>query len=468
MAKSSKAKSNLWYLDSGCSRHMTGDINLLEDVRKENGPSVTFGDSNKGKTIGYGVIRKGKVTIKDVSLVEGLTHNLLSISQFCDKGMQCQFTTSNCFIKDGTSGVTLLTGIRKNNVYIVDFNLNYNASNLCFVAKGVSENSWLWHKRLSHLNFKYLAKIGRENLVRGLPKVVDHHDKKCAACQLGKQHKASFPSKIAPSTSRCLQLLHVDLFGPVTTASIGGNKYTLVVVDDYSRYVWVEMMISKDDCYDIITALFRRLQTQKEDDIVSVRSDHGTEFKNNGVAQYCDDHGIDHNFSAAGVPQQNGVVERKNRTLIEAGKTMINEAKLPQYFWAEAVNTACFTQNRSLINKAYNKTPYELWRGRTPNIAFFKIFGCKCYILYNGKEHRSKFAPKADEGIFVGYAKHSKAFRVFNRNSLKIVESVHVTFDEHSLLEPHLAPNVADDFVESNETGENQNHSTQGNALHQI
>ena len=320
------SKDNEWYLDSGCSRHMTGDRSLLEDVVEASGPSVTFGDNNKGKTIGYGVIRRGNLTIEKVSLVDGLKHNLLSISQFCDKGMLCNFTSSNCFIKDRISGVTLLTGIRKSNIYIIDLNSACSITNLCFVAKNVSENSWLWHKRLSHLNFKYLAKIGRESLVRGLPKVADHHPEKCSACQLGKQSASSFTSKTAPSTSRCLQLLHIDLFGPVTTASIGGNRYTLVVVDDYSRYTWVEMMISKDDCYEILTALFRRLQTQKEDDIVSVRSDNGTEFKNNGVGQYCDDHGIDHNFSAAGVPQQNGVVERKNRTLIEAEKTMISEA----------------------------------------------------------------------------------------------------------------------------------------------
>ena len=452
MAKDSP-QDNVWYLDSGCSRHMTGSPDLLEDKRKANGPSVTFGDNFQAKTVGYGTIRKGNISIEKVSIVDGLKHNLLSISQFCDKGLVCQFTTRHCFIREGISNNVVLTGVRKGNVYVIDLDSIDSQTDLCLVTKNVSENSWLWHKRLSHLNFKYLSRLSKFNLVKGLPKVSDHHIEKCRACQLGKQHKSSFKSKSHPSTSRCLQLLHIDLFGPISTASIGGNKYTLVVVDDYSRYTWVEMMPSKDETYEVLTKLLRLLQTQKEDEIQSIRSDNGTEFKNNGVAQYCDDHGIDHNFSAAGVPQQNGIVERKNRTLVEAGKTMLAEAKLPKYFWAHAVNTACFTQNRSLITKVHNKTPYELWRGRAPNIAFLKIFGCKCYILYNGKEHRGKFDAKADEGIFLGYAKHSKAYSVFNKTSLKVIESVHVTFDEHDLFGPHLAPVEANDFVESIDTG---------------
>ena len=253
------------------------------------------------------------------------------------------------------------------------------------VAKSVKDNSWLWHKRLSHLNFKGVSSISKKDLVVGLPPVTHEHDRLCKACQLAKLTKTSFHSKTHPSTNRCLQLLHMDLFGPTTTASLGGSRYTLVVVDDYSRYTWVETFGSKDENYGIITKLFRQLQTQKECDIISIRSDNGTEFVNQNIDRYCDDHGIDHNLSAPGTPQQNGVAERKNRTLIEAGKTMLAEAKLPKYFWADAIHTACFTQNRSLVNKTYGKTPYELWRGRKPNIGFFKIFGCKCYVLYMGK-----------------------------------------------------------------------------------
>ena len=433
-----------WYLDSGCSRHMTGDKNLLSEFIAEPGPSVIFGDNFKGKTIGYGKVNRGSISIEHVSLVEGLKHNLLSISQFCDKGLNCLITSSSCTIRD-ESLKTLITGYRKGNVYRIDLTTLELPTNLCLAAKTVDENSWLWHKRLSHLNLKYISKLSKLKLVNGLPSVTSDQERKCRACQLGKQHKISFKSKVAPSTTRCLQLLHMDLFGPVTPSTMGGNRYTLVVVDDYSKYTWVELLGTKDETYQVVTSLLRRLQTQKETEILKIRSDNGTEFTVWGVEKYCDDHGIEHNFSTPGVPQQNGMAERKNRTLIEASKTLIAEANLPKYFWGEAVNTACYTQNRSLINKAFNKTPYELWRGRIPNIAYFKIFGCKCYILYTGKERRGKFDAKADEGIFLGYSKHSKAFRVFNRTSLKVMESVHVTFDEFDLLGPHMAHDDSDD-----------------------
>ena len=148
------------------------------------------------------------------------------------------------------------------------------------------------------------------------------------------------------------------------------------------------------------------------------------------MIEYCTEKGIQHNFFAPRTPQQNGVVEIKNWTLVEAGRTLLAGAKLPQYLWAEAVATACYVQNRTLINKAAMKTPYELWRGRKPSVSHFRTFGCTCYVLNNGKDHLGKFQQKSDEAIFVGYSNHSKAYRVFNCRNLTIEESVHITFDE--------------------------------------
>src|SRR4051812_39401699 len=164
--------------------------------------------------------------------------------------------------------------------------------------------------------------------------------------------------------------------------------------------------------------------------VVAIRSDHGGEFENHFFENYCDKHGIEHNFSAPRTPQQNGVVERKNRVLEELARTMLNESNLPKYFWADAISTACYVLNRIIIRPILNKTPYELLKGRKPNVSHLHVFGCKCFVLNNGKDNLGKFDAKADEGIFLGYSQSSKAYRVYNKRLLIVEESVHVSFDE--------------------------------------
>ncbi|GAB2299389.1 hypothetical protein Dimus_038558 [Dionaea muscipula] len=174
----------------------------------------------------------------------------------------------------------------------------------------------------------------------------------------------------------------------------------------------------------------RRTQNEKNLSIVKIRSDRGTEFLNEVIATFCKDGGILHQVSAARTPQQNGVAERRNRTLKEAARTMIAEIGLPKRFWAEAINTACYTQNRCIINKEYGVTPYELWNGRKPSISHLHIFGGRCFIHNNGKDQLKVFDTRADEGIFMGYSEVSKAFRILNKRTMVIEESVHVVFDE--------------------------------------
>ena len=226
----------------------------------------------------------------------------------------------------------------------------------------------------------------------------------------------------------------MDLFGPSRTASLGGKHYAFVIVDDFSRFTWVIFLKFKDEALSIFENFCKRVQNEKGYTITSVRSDHGGEFDNDAFEIFCNNNGYDHNFSAPRTPQQNGVVERKNRTLQEMARTMLNENSLPKYFWAEAVNTACYIANRVFVAKKKCKTPYELWRGRVPNIGYFKVFGCKCFIL-NTKDKLGKFDAKADIGIFLGYSSSSKAYRVFNKRTLVVEESIHVTFDESNSLD---------------------------------
>nr|KAJ0188771.1 hypothetical protein LSAT_V11C900489000 [Lactuca sativa] len=221
----------------------------------------------------------------------------------------------------------------------------------------------------------------------------------CSACEQGKQTKSSFKPKSCSSISVPLHLLHMDLFGPIPVRSLGGNKYTLVFVDEFTRFTWVVFLKKKSHAAQEIISLIRKNETLTGLKVKQLRSDHGTEFRNSTLEEFCDHKGIGRNFSAPRTPQQNGVAERRNRTLIEAGRTLMIHAGLPMSFWAEAVNTTCFTQNRSLIHRIHKKTPYEMLKDRKPDVSFFHVFGCICYIL-NLRDPRSKFEPKADKELF--------------------------------------------------------------------
>ncbi|KAI3665330.1 hypothetical protein L6452_43954 [Arctium lappa] len=406
---------------------MTGQRDLLTEYKEEKGPSVTFGGNGKGYTQGFGVLSNGTTTFRRVAYVDGLKHNLLSISQLCDKDYEVRFTKKACSVVN-EKGKLALSGYRRENVYVIDMDSTIT-DNLCFLSKASSDVNWLWHKRLSHLNFKTLNSLSSKELVSGLPQHSYAKESLCSACEKGKQTKASFKSKQVSSVTSPLQLLHMDLFGPVNIQSIAGKKYTLVIVDEYSRYTWVIFLRCKSDTPEELISFVKKMEVLNNLTVRSIRSDHGTEFKNSSLNNFFEDKGISHNFSSVRTPQQNGVAERRNRTIIEAARSMLSDSHLPTQFWAEAVNTACFTQNRSLIIKRFGKTAYELFVGRKPSISFLHIFGCQCFIL-NNRDQLGKFDPKADDGIFLGYSSISKAYRVFNKRRQTVEETIHVTFDE--------------------------------------
>ncbi|KAJ9550966.1 hypothetical protein OSB04_015011 [Centaurea solstitialis] len=408
-SKTDNSDKGIWYLDSGCSRHMTGSKSVLSNYRDERGPSVTFGGNGRGQTRGIrrpwnGKVRKRRENVKNA---QSQYSSNLAISQLCDKNHKVSFSKKKCKVKNRRKEVILI-GVRQADIYII--NMNTSTYNFCFVSRASSDTNWLWHKRLSHLNFKTLNQLCINNLVIGLHDFRYTKISLCSACEKGKQTRASFKSKQISSISSPLQLLHMDLFGPVNVQSIAGKKYTLVIVDEYSRYTWVFFLRSKSDAPEEIILFVRKMEKLNNLSVRSIRSDHGTEFKNSTLETFFDRKGISQNFSSVRTPQQNGVAERRNRTLIEAARSMLSEANLATQFWAEAVNTACYTQNRSLIVKRFKRTPYELFRNRKPSIEHLHIFGCVCYIL-NNKDNLGKFDSKSDDGIFLGYSSISKTYR---------------------------------------------------------
>ncbi|GJR29744.1 putative ribonuclease H-like domain-containing protein [Tanacetum coccineum] len=195
------------------------------------------------------------------------------------------------------------------------------------------------------------------------------------------------------------------------------------------RFTWVFFLASKDETSGILKSFITKIENLVDKKVKIIRCDNGTEFKNRVMSDFCENKGIKREFSVARTPQQNGVAERRNRTLIEAARTMLADSKLPTTFWAEAVNTACYVQNRVLVVKPHNKTPYELFRGRTPALSFMRPFGCHVTIL-NTLDYLGKFDGKSDEGFFVGYSMNSKAFRVYNIRTRKVEENLHIRFLE--------------------------------------
>ncbi|GJR72424.1 retrovirus-related pol polyprotein from transposon TNT 1-94 [Tanacetum coccineum] len=337
-----------------------------------------------------------------------------------------------CFVRS-LEGVDLLKGNRSTNLYTINLHEMASASPICLMARATSTKSWLWHQRLSHLNFDTINDLAKNDLVTGLPKFKYHKEHLCPSCEQGKSKRASHPPKPVPNSKQRLHLLHMDLCGPMRIASINGKRYVLVIVDDYSRYTWVHFLRSKDEAPEVIKTFLKRITVLLQSPVIIIRTDNGTEFKNQILKEYFDSVGISHQASSVRTPQQNGVVERRNRTLVEAARTMLIFSRAPLFLWAEAIATACYTQNRSIIHRRFNKTPYELINGRKPDISFLHVFGALCYPK-NDREDIGKLGAKGDIGFFIGYSADSCAYRVYNRRTKKIIETMNVTFDELSVM----------------------------------
>ncbi|GJU07117.1 retrovirus-related pol polyprotein from transposon TNT 1-94 [Tanacetum coccineum] len=291
-----------WIQDSGCTRHMTGNKDLFSSYKTFDGGNVLFGSNTKSKIIG-----KGK-------------------------------------------------GIRKNGLYIMKMG-NSPKDALCLTS--IDDTSTLWHQRLGHANMRLIQSLSSKELVRNLPKL-NFEKHFCNACNVGKQVHESHKAKNMVSTSKCLELLHMDLFGPSAVQSYGGNFYTLVIVDDYSRYTWTRFLKHKNEAFDHFEILRTKIQIQKGFPIISIRTDHGQEFDNEVQFEaFCDANGITHNFSAPRTPQSNRVVERKNRTLQEMSRTLLNEQSILQKFWCNAIDTSTYILNRILIRPFLGKTPFK-------------------------------------------------------------------------------------------------------------
>ncbi|GJQ92602.1 retrovirus-related pol polyprotein from transposon TNT 1-94 [Tanacetum coccineum] len=351
------------------------------------------GCPNCSVIMGYGDYQMGNVTISWVYYVEGLGHNLFSVRQFCDSDLEVAFRIHTCFIRD-LEGADLLKGSRGSNLYTLSLENMLLSFLICLLFKTSKTKSWLWHRRLSHLNFDYITSLAKQGLVRGLPKLKYQKDHLSSSCALGKSKKLSHKPKAKDFIQEKLYLLHMDLCGPMRIQSINGRIYILVIVDDYSRFTWVKFLRSKDEVPEFVIKFLKMIQVRLNATVRNIRTDNGTEFVNQTLKAYYEEVKISHQTSVAHTPQQNGVVERRNRTLVEAARTMLIFSKAPK-----------------------------------PDLSYLHVFGA-LYCPTNDSEDLGKLQPKADIGIFVGYAPAKKAFRIYNKRTRMIIETIHVDFDE--------------------------------------
>nr|GEY55777.1 retrovirus-related Pol polyprotein from transposon TNT 1-94 [Tanacetum cinerariifolium] len=388
----------LWCVDSGCSKHMTGNIKLpIKFVWMFLG-TVRFGNDHIAAILGYEVA----------------------------------FRRNTCYIRD-LNGVDLLKGKHSTNLYTINLYDMASASPICLIARATPTKSWLWHQHLSYLNFDTINDLAKNDLVSVLPKFKYAKEHRCPSCEQGKSKRASHPPKPVSNSKQRLLLLHMDLCGPMRVTSINGKWYVLVIVDDYSRYTSVYFLRTKDETPEVIKNFLKKIYVRLQAPVIIVHTDNGTEFKNHVLKEYFDSVGITHETSSAKTPQQNGVVERRNRMLVEAARTMLIFSHAPLFLWAEAIATACYTKNRAIIHRRFNKTPYELIQGSKPNISYLYVFGALCYPK-NDHEDIGKLGAKGDIGFFIRYSANSIAYRVYNRRAKKIMETMNVTFDELSAM----------------------------------
>jgi len=313
-----------------------------------------------------------------------------------------QFSKKECNIFD-SSGKWLMGGDKTaENCYGLP-GLTSDPKIIC--NKATIDASELCHQRLGHLNFTDMLKIASKNIIKDLSKMEKNGKGVCGPCQLGKQTRGAHKKTSGILTSRNLELLHMDLLREIS------------------------------DAFDATQLLFKKIQIEQNCQIMRIHSDHGREFENAKFEEFCLSYGIKQEFSSPITPQQNGVVERKNRVIQEMARVMIHSKNLAQHFWGEAVNTACHIINRVYLRPETNKTPYEIWRGMKPIVKYFRTLRSRCYILRD-RENLGKFQPKSDEGIFLGYSTNSHAYKVFNKRTEIVMESINVIIDDKEVEAP--------------------------------
>ena len=335
----------MWYLDNGASNHMTGDRRLFQELKEVSQGTMRFGDGSTTKIGGRGWIMLqcqdgGQMRLDNILYVPKLKSNILSLGQFDEHG--CRILMEGGFLTIYDQHGRLLVKVKKilSRLYLLKLNLILS----CMVTDDSLELTCTWHKRYGHLKFQLLRKLSSKEIVRGLPKL-EIPENICRDCIARKQHRSPFPSLASYRASRPLELVHGDICGPILLATLGGSKYFLLLVDDYSRLMWVAMIKKKSKAFQAFVKFKNLAEAEKEMKIRCLRTDQRGEFTSSIFSKFCSENGIKRQFSAPYSPQKNGVVERRNMTVMNMVRSILKDKNPPHELWGEAVNTSVYILN---------------------------------------------------------------------------------------------------------------------------
>ncbi|GFW82270.1 retrovirus-related Pol polyprotein from transposon TNT 1-94 [Trichonephila clavipes] len=435
----------VWVIDTAATSHFCNDKSLFLDLKPITNMKMSLATEDKSCPVeGIGTLRfrvkyKGsfhEITLTDVLFNPKLRRNLLSGSRLESKGAHFVGTKGkiNVFNKDW---IKLFSATRHENLYFFkpDHYVTPKSKEISFfsdvTAKTKNGSIEIWHQRFCHVNNDYFVKTSKNNSVKGLPRLTDNGKTHCIPCKLAiyKSKRVSFKKTGAVRSKRPLELLHMDLCGPMPTESQGGNKYFLSIIDDYSRKVTVFPIRNKSDVFPTFIRFHKRAERFLSKKVIAVRTDGGLEFCNKDMDNFLTKLGIKHEVTNSYTPEMNGVAERFNLTALDGIKTLLKSSEVPHKFWGEALLCFTYAWNR-ICHKDSNKTPFEKYSGRKPSVLHLKPFGCLAYAGVS-KQIRKKFDMRAKMGIMMGYAQRTKGYRIWLINENKLVETINVRFDEN-------------------------------------
>ena len=428
--------SGHWLLDSGCSRHMTHrreDFTRYVELKVP--VNVNLADQSKICGIGIGDIelrlfdgtKYVRTVIHGVLHVPKLKNKLLSISDITDRGSTITFKGKSCTLTMNDKVYNL--GQRHGKLWHL-----HCENEECFSVTSASSHvsPELWHQRYAHLSHGKLRELHRKEMVVGLdydPKAAEKCV--CEGCIMGKHHRTPFPKHSTRVTTKPLELIHSDVCGPMSVPSIGGSRYFISFIDNFSRYTVTYMMKKKSEALEKFKLYVAMAETKFGHKVVTCRNDNGGEYVSNAFDTYLRERGTQQERTIPYTPEQNGVAERMNRTLMEKVRSMIYHANMPLRFWAEALNAATYVTNRTPTSALVDATPYERWNGTKPDVSNLRVFGCTAYV-HVPDEKRKKLDRKSERGIFVGYPEGVKGYKIFFPESKKMKKSRDVIFVENA------------------------------------
>lgn len=429
-----------WVIDSGASSHYSNRrANISDFAALPTSTSVTTAAGSTLPVAGTGCINAARnKVISRVLYVPDIKSNLLSVGSFADRGHLVLFNAQHCYVMDRhDKSKVFLQGHRdpRNRLYTVQLPgvrsspLDSPAACTVYDQADISNShERLWHRRLGHPNYQRLYHMSTQNLVRGLP-TLRHVRCFCAACLEGKQHRAPLPRVSVTTTQRPLQLVHTDLCGPLPVASRNHSRYFMLIVDDFTRYTWIFFLKKKSEALSHFKDFVTQVENLYQARIGIIRSDRGGEYTSDRFSELLKAKGIFRQLTTARTPEQNGVAERKNRTLIEAVRSMAAEAHIPAFLWEELFRTATYLQNRTTTRSLSKSTPYEKLHKEKPDVTDLRVIGSAAHI-WIPPDLRNKLATKSKEAIMVGYDDSSKAYRCYCPSDQKIYISRNVQFNE--------------------------------------